>query len=66
MGDCLVQLATILNFCLSVMLDDVIKKSATPRKNLFFFKKLFFDDSTKKSADEFLTLQHEHKRTYAT
>ena len=37
-----------------------------PKKNLFFFKKLFFDDSTKKCASEFLTLQHEHKGMYAT
>ena len=64
MDDCLVQLAGILNFCLSVLVDDVIKNVPRPKKNVFF-KKLFFDDSTKKSTGEFLTLQHEHKRTYA-
>ena len=70
MGNCLVQLAAILNFCLSVLLDDVIKKVPHPKKvpypkKSFFFKKLFLDDSTK-SADEFQTLQHEHNTTYAT
>ena len=35
MDDCLVQLATILNFCRFVLLNDVIKKNVTPKKNNF-------------------------------
>ena len=48
MGDCPVQLAAILNFCLSVMLDDVIKKSATPKKNISFSKNYFLMTRLKK------------------
>ena len=36
MGDCLVQLAAILNFCLSVLLDDDIKKKCHAQKKSNF------------------------------